>query len=190
MDIEILPSTKNKKYCRFNVITRGIDTNFQGNNGFGGVNETFFSLTISTISYFPTTRLFPQAMLIRGEKRNAGRAIVLDYSTTDPIADPRYSGVKPSKNPDYKVTNTIFLPTGRSGLETFRFLTVALIKIRNPRFHGSRCTREHTPRNFTANYSFNSKRGKRERERAPRQKRLNLRRNPSCCLLVGQLCCA
>lgn len=106
-------------------------------------------------------------MLIRA-KRNAGRAIVLDYSTTDPIADPRYSGAKPSKNPDYKVTNTIFLPTGRSGLETLRFLTAALIKIRNPRFHGSRCTREpvqHTPRNFTANYSFNSKRG--ERERAP-----------------------
>lgn len=99
-------------------------------------------------------------------------------------------GAKPSKNPDYKVTNTIFLPTGRSGLETLRFLTAALIKIRNPRFHGSRCTREpvqHTPRNFTANYSFNSKRGERE---SLRQKRLNLRRNPSCCLLVGQLCCA
>lgn len=128
-------------------------------------------------------------MLIRA-KRNAGRAIVLDYSTTDPIADPRYSGAKPSKNPDYKVTNTIFLPTGRSGLETLRFLTGALIKIRNPRFHGSRCTREpvqHTPRNFTANYSFNSKRGEKE---SLRQKRLNLRRNPSCCLLVGQLCCA
>lgn len=47
------------------------------------------------------------------------------------------TGLNPSKNPDYKVTNTIFLPTSDPLWKRSDF-SGALIKIRNPRFHVAR----------------------------------------------------
>lgn len=47
------------------------------------------------------------------------------------------TGLNLSKNPDYKVTNTIFLPTSDPLWKRSDF-SGALIKIRNPRFHVAR----------------------------------------------------
>ena len=54
-----------------------------------------------------------------------------------PSQMPRYGGSNSSKNPDYKVANTIFLPAS-DPLWKRSDSSGALIKIRNPRFHVAR----------------------------------------------------